>query len=85
MSSSEQFSVADCPMDTRFGLPSHIRIGTSKVSEVLTAPELKSTDEKREAINIQQQVNVAQTEAQQTSDKLNRANESDETTKINEK
>ena len=49
------------------------------------APELKSTDEKREAINIQQQVNVAQTEAQQANDKLNRANESDETTKINEK
>ena len=42
-------------------------------------------DEKREAINIQQQVNTIPTEAQQTSDKLNRANESDETTKINEK
>ena len=42
-------------------------------------------DEKREAINIQQQVNVAQTDAQQANDKLNRANESDETTKINEK
>lgn len=52
MSSSEQFSVADCPMDTRFGLPSHIRMGTSKVSEVLTAPELKSTDEKREAMMV---------------------------------
>ena len=42
-------------------------------------------NEKIEAINIQQQVNVTPTEAQQTSDKLNRANESDETTKINEK
>ena len=39
----------------------------------------------KEAINNQQQVNVTPTEAQQTSDKLNRANESDETTKINEK
>ena len=53
MSSSEQFSVADCPMDTRFGLPSHIRMGTSKVSEVLTAPELKSTDEKYDNSLIQ--------------------------------
>ena len=47
--------------------------------------DIQINNEKIEAINIQQQVNVTPTEAQQTSDKLNRANESDETTKINEK
>lgn len=52
MSSSEQFSVADCPMDTLFVSPSHILIGTSRVPEVLTAPDVKSTDEKREAMMV---------------------------------
>lgn len=52
MSSSEQFSVADCPMDTLFVSPSYILTGTSKVPEVLTAPDVKSTDEKREAMMV---------------------------------
>ena len=46
MSLSVQFKMADCPSNTVTGLPSYNLIGTSKVSDVLTAPEAKSTDEK---------------------------------------
>ena len=52
MSLSRQFSVADCPLDTLFGLPSYTLTGTSNVSEVLTAPDLKSIDAKTEAMMV---------------------------------